>query len=107
MTLLTLDFAVSAGECKASSRMVKVGGSFPIRGVVALLAVLAKLPAMLVAVTGNTLGAEPKEGSVQVLHADGRLLGGNNMRGVVTLGAILSSMFAFEPPSRFVVIELL
>jgi len=86
MTLFAGNANVSAGESKASFRVVKAPGRFPIRGVMALGAVGSELTAMFILVTRNARPGKTKEGLVEILNLDGRAFtGADSLRRMTTL----------------------
>ena len=70
MALGAGDFGVQAGERIPRVRMVETGDVFPIRVIVAGLAILAELPFVKILVAGEARRREAQKAFVQVLLAD-------------------------------------
>jgi len=96
MALLTTDLNMHAGERIARLGMVKLAHAFPVGGVVAPLAICSEASIVLVLMTGNAIGGETQESSIQVALLDQWPEGGGNMASIVTTIAADASVFSVK-----------
>ncbi len=107
VALLAGNLDVQTGQRVASLGMVKLLCRFPVREVVAGLALISELALVHVLVAGHAILRQSKKGLRDVFHLDERALVGNHVAGHVALLAGNVGMLAFQLVACLQVIELI